>query len=264
MSRTHRISYAFILIGAICGWLDDIAIAQVQNIDRTTDWPRRGCPPRCIQNVDTANVMVNLCIGGSRIEATSGATGGTDVSFRSLDVKGDLNGELSISKSSAKGLIKGLDKALRQVKTDQANKVRACLEPVRERLLAVLLPPKVANPKETTGSPAITKFDGTYAFVSAAKVNESYLTNGGGRTCPDLQRSRPELVIAGGQAHYASHWTGTVGPEGELHLERPLAAGPGPRADIRIFGRVDDNGTVRARGIVYGCSYDLIWQKLPK
>jgi hypothetical protein len=43
---------------------------------------------------------------------------------------------------SAEGLVNGLDNALSQVAADQGDKVRACLQPVRERLLDVMLPPK--------------------------------------------------------------------------------------------------------------------------
>jgi hypothetical protein len=87
--------------------------------------------------------MVRLCVGGGRTEATSGTgTGGADLSLRSLDVKGNLKGEFKINKSSAEGLVNGLDNALSQVAADQADKVRVCLQPVRERLLDVMLPPK--------------------------------------------------------------------------------------------------------------------------
>jgi hypothetical protein len=87
--------------------------------------------------------MVRLCVGGGRTEATSGTgAGGADLSLRSLDVKGNLKGEFKINKSSAEGLVNGLDDALSQVAADQADKVRACLQPVRERLLNVMLPPK--------------------------------------------------------------------------------------------------------------------------
>jgi hypothetical protein len=87
--------------------------------------------------------MVRLCLGGGRSEAVSGGgTGGADLSLRSLDVKGNLKGEFKISKSSAEGLVNGIDNALTQVAADQADKVRTCLQPVRERLLDVMLPPK--------------------------------------------------------------------------------------------------------------------------
>ena len=210
--------------------------------------------------------MVNVCIGGGRIEATSGATGRTDLLFRSLDVKGDLNGELTIRELSAKGLIKDLDKALNQVKADQADKVRACLEPVRERLLAILFPSKVAKPQESASSLA-TPFDGSYAFVSGSKVNETALTSGGRPSlCPNI-KPLPSLVIAGGQVRYAPDWAGTIGPEGELVLrpERPLARGSEAAPEITIWGRVDNTGTVHARRRVSGlCDYDVIWEKTAK
>jgi len=87
--------------------------------------------------------MVRLCVGGGHTEATSGGgSGGADLSLRSLDVTGNIKGEFKISKSSAEGLVIGLDNALGQVAADQADKVRTCLQPVRERLLDVMLPQK--------------------------------------------------------------------------------------------------------------------------
>src|ERR1700733_10633227 len=46
----------------------------------------------------------------------------------------------NITKSSAEGLGRGLDNAIPQLPADQADKVRDCLKPVRERLLDALLP----------------------------------------------------------------------------------------------------------------------------
>jgi hypothetical protein len=95
--------------------------------------------------------------GGGRTEATAGtATGGADLSLRSLDVKGNLRGEFKINKSSAEGLVNGLDNAISQVAADQADKVRACLQPVRERLLYVMLPPQ----RSGTGSQIIQHSEG--------------------------------------------------------------------------------------------------------
>ena len=82
-------------------------------------------------------------MGGGRSEAvTGGGSGGADLSLRSLDVTENLKGEFKVSKSSAEGLVNGIDNALSQVAADQADKVRTCLQPVRERLLDVILPPK--------------------------------------------------------------------------------------------------------------------------
>jgi hypothetical protein len=100
-----------------------------------------------------ADTMVRLCVGGGRSEAVSGGgAGGADLSLRSLDVKGNIQGEFKVSKSSAEGLINGLDNAISQVAADQADKVRVCLGPVRERLLDVMLPPK----RQGSAGPTVT------------------------------------------------------------------------------------------------------------
>lgn len=134
----------------------------------------------------------------------------------------------------------------------------------------------IAAVNAQTASPpaATTQFDGTYAFVSATKVNETYttrVTNRLGR-CGDYT-GRP-LTIANGQARYpgrgrltSAGFEGAVGPRGELALRlastpATRAAGASPGVEIVINGKIVSNGTVRARQIGYGCSYDLIWQKL--
>jgi hypothetical protein len=74
-----------------------------------------------------ADTMIRLCIGGGTTQAVTGtATGGADISLRSLDVKGNLAGEFKISRSSAEGLSNGINNALTQVQADQADKVRDC------------------------------------------------------------------------------------------------------------------------------------------
>jgi hypothetical protein len=103
--------------------------------------------PVDVQNIEnTVNIMVRLCVGGGRVEAvTGGGTGGADISLRSLDVTGHVTGEVTVSKSSAEGLVKGIDNAISQIAANEADKVRVCLQPVRERLLDILLPvPKAA------------------------------------------------------------------------------------------------------------------------
>jgi hypothetical protein len=106
-------------------------------------WPIVGAAQGTAETNKIADTMVRLCVGGGHTEATSGtAAGGADLSLRSLDVRGNLKGEFKINKSSAEGLVNGLENALSEVAADQADKVRACLRPVRERLLDVMLPPK--------------------------------------------------------------------------------------------------------------------------
>jgi hypothetical protein len=90
-----------------------------------------------------ADTMVRLCLAGGSTQATVGSvTGGADLSLRSLDARGNVTGRYEISKSSAEGLVNGIANELTQVAADQADKVRDCLRPVRERLLDIMVPPK--------------------------------------------------------------------------------------------------------------------------
>lgn len=119
-------------------------------------WPVVGAAQDSVDTEKIANLMVRLCVGGGHTEVTSGVTtGGAEVSLRSLDVKGNLKGEFKINRSSAEGLVDGLNNALSQVSADQADKVRACLQPVRERLLDVLLP---ANTHGSSGQKTQTTY----------------------------------------------------------------------------------------------------------
>jgi hypothetical protein len=117
-------------------------------------WPVLGAAQNTAEIDKIADTMVRLCVGGGRTEATTGtASGGADLSLRSLDVTGNLKGEFKIEKSNAEGLVKGLDNALSQVAADQADKVRVCLQPVRDRLLDVMLP---AQKQGSSGSQTVT------------------------------------------------------------------------------------------------------------
>ena len=123
--------FAGFMLLAVCAW-----------------WPVLGVAQDAVGTEKIADTMVRLCLGGGRSEAVSGGgTGGTELSLRSLDVNGNLKGEFKVSKSSAEGLVNGIDNALTQVAADQADKVRACLQPVRERLLDVMLPPNKQGTK---------------------------------------------------------------------------------------------------------------------
>lgn len=110
-------------------------------------------------------------------------------------------------------------------------------------------------------------FDGRYALVSAAKVNQTYTTRGGQLgQCPD--RAAGPLTITRGQARYTSatgnHLTGTVGSQGELALRvitPPNSGGSFRPVEVNVRGSVDNSGTVHARQIGNSCSYDFVWQK---
>jgi len=63
-------------------------------------WPVLGAAQNTIETEKIADLMVRLCVGGGHTEATGGtATGGADLSLRSLDVKGNLKGS---SKSASR------------------------------------------------------------------------------------------------------------------------------------------------------------------
>ena len=101
-----------------------------------------------IQN--TVDIMVRLCVAGGHIQAlVGGGAGGADVSLRRLDVTGHLEGQITVNRSNAEGLVNGIDNALSQVAAAEADKVRDCLGPVRQRVLDILLP----APKAEASSP---------------------------------------------------------------------------------------------------------------
>ena len=113
-----------------------------------------------------------------------------------------------------------------------------------------------------------TSFDGTYRFVSSAKVNPTYTTrNGQMGFCPD-RRPGP-LHVAKGRVRYTGatgyRLTGTVGPQGELAMRviaPPNTSNAGSRfIDITANGQIDGAGMARARQLGGSCSYDFVWQK---
>ena len=111
-------------------------------------------------------------------------------------------------------------------------------------------------------------FDGTYRFVSSAKVNPTYTArNGNMGFCPD-RRPGP-LHVANGRVRYTAatgyRLTGTVGPQGELAMRvtaPPNTSNAGSRfIDITANGQIDGAGMARARQLGGSCSYDFVWQK---
>jgi hypothetical protein len=121
---------------------------------------------------------------------------------------------------------------------------------------------------QTPSATAGRSFDGTYRFVSSAKVSATYVTrNGQMGQCPD-RRAGP-LHVAKGRARYTTtsgyKLRGTVGPQGELELQvvappNSSNAGSAP-IDLVVSGTIDGSGTVRARQSGHSCSYDFVWQK---
>jgi hypothetical protein len=123
-----------------------------------------------------------------------------------------------------------------------------------------------ANAQTTSTSTAGTAFDGTYHFVSSAKVNPMYTAlNGRMAPCPD--RTPGPLTIENGHAGYAAEsghvLQGTVGPNGELDMRMaPVTVGGSRPMELRSAAAgIDTAGTVRLRQIGGACSYDFVWQK---
>jgi hypothetical protein len=116
-------------------------------------------------------------------------------------------------------------------------------------------------------SPTVTAFDGTYAFVSATKVNETYTGHSGQMgQCP--YRTADTLTIVKGVARYRSGFLfkGTVRSQGELAMRAvPPAASSTSYIDFpTVSGNIDGTGMVRARQNSYFCSYDMVWRKVSK
>jgi hypothetical protein len=113
--------------------------------------------PENIQSI--VDTMIRLCLGGGYTQATVGSgSGGANISLRSLDVKGNVQGEFKVSRANAEGLVNGIDNALSQIAANEADKVRECLQPVRERVLDILLPvPRCSTaPQNTTQLPDVS------------------------------------------------------------------------------------------------------------
>ncbi len=128
------------------------------------------------------------------------------------------------------------------------------------------VPAPMPAPMAAAGSGGL---DGTYAFVSSTKLNDTYRTRGGLMgTCGD--RTTGPLTISQGQAQYTTvtgvHLTGTVGPQGGLALRALQTPGPNGNQplDIIVSGNIDAAGTARARQTANSCSYEFTWRKEPR
>jgi hypothetical protein len=140
------------------GWIVSVLVSMIW-----ADAVRAQTSPDIQQIADT---MVRLCVGGGRTQAVAaGGSAGADISVRSLDVTGKLRGQFTVNESNVEGLVKGIDNALTQVAADQADKVRNCLQPVRERLLDIMLPETSIKPRSDLNTLPQTcrQIDGTWS-----------------------------------------------------------------------------------------------------
>jgi len=130
-----------------------------------------------------------------------------------------------------------------------------------------------ANAQTPPAPTPVSKYDGIYSWVSAARVNENFRDfNNREHPCGYIRNMGP-LIIGKGEAQYylnnidQSLSQGTVGPQGELTMRlvatpaRKTGWGTGP--EITTTGRIDGNGTARARRMSGYCNNDLVWQRAP-
>src|SRR5262249_33731510 len=88
------------------------------------------------------DAIYSLCVGGGRTGAldVSGQGQASDsLSLKKIDATGRIQGQATISRSEAQGLVTGLDNRLSSVTADQANQVRNCIAPYRERIMNLIL-----------------------------------------------------------------------------------------------------------------------------
>lgn len=122
-----------------------------------------------------------------------------------------------------------------------------------------------AYAQTSSSSTPVTKYDGTYALVSLTKLHETYAQLGTNwiRRCPTPKPG--SLIIVNGQARYTTssgkESEGTVGSQGELAMQSSAPSKYAGPSEIATHGRINGDGTVTARRMSNGCSYDLIWQK---
>lgn len=109
---------------------------------------------------------------------------------------------------------------------------------------------------------AASPFDGTYQFASSAKVNETYISPGGGTMGWCQDRTAGPFTIVDGLARYTTqsgdNLSAQVAPNGEFEMRH---ANPDGSGSLRVLGQISANGRVYARQIGNSCSHDFGWQK---
>jgi hypothetical protein len=126
---------------------------------------------------------------------------------------------------------------------------------------------------QTPTPPANTAFDGTYQFVSITRVNETYTTfsnRSGQCPVPDPTKRRQPVTVVNGAAQWTDlrgrQFEGTVLPTGQLTMDstEPSRRNRHLGQERTVLGMIDGNGTVHARLMSRGCSYDWVLQKETK
>ena len=108
------------------------------------------------------DAIFSLCVGGGGTVSVS-ASGNADDSFslRKSDTAGRVR-EVTIDKSEAKGLVAGLNNAISSVAADQADKVRECIKPYRDRIMNMVLTTRGVSPATSKAPPAELDISGVW------------------------------------------------------------------------------------------------------
>jgi hypothetical protein len=108
------------------------------------------------------DAIFSLCVGGGGTVSVS-ASGNADDSFslRKSDTAGRVR-EVTINKSEAKGLVAGLNNAISSVAADQADKVRECIKPYRDRIMNMVLTTSGVVPATSKALPAELDISGVW------------------------------------------------------------------------------------------------------
>src|SRR5262249_55117154 len=78
-------------------------------------------------------------VGGENVSIQASGAGETDLALRSLSAQGRLEGQFQLQRSRVEGLLHGIDNSITTTAAQQATEARRCLEPLRARLLTILL-----------------------------------------------------------------------------------------------------------------------------
>jgi len=116
--------------------------------------------------------------------------------------------------------------------------------------LTIALSAAVSPLAAQTSAPT-TAFDGTYAGVSR-EVSKS--PSAPRAKCPPSGALAPLTIRSGSVVSSGpAAWEGTVGPDGVLLLRNERS--------LRVDGRIDAQGTIRAQYAGTGCITNFVWQK---
>jgi hypothetical protein len=139
------------------------------------------------------DIMVGLCVAGGT--TTFSVTADPQQDFLVKDIQTDKV-TITVKHSEWKGLVGGINNALTQIAATEADKVRKCLEPVRERVLEILFPSrkKAANVAEGVPNPEGTTSPDYNEHNPNPEVDLIALSDLG-RTRPEIRKLYPKGTI---------------------------------------------------------------------